>query len=137
LGKNLQKVKLDFRRINMRSEYEIEKELKRFVDRRFIEDHRILKESGVIDEFLNSKYQSEVVCAKGVLEFNAILREKYKYDPLFQKECDSFELGVIQGKIAALRWVNGEDWDKIDPYLKEILLDKMRNKKQFYEVDDM
>lgn len=105
----------------MRNYNEVNKELERFIDRSFYEYHKFLKENGTIDEFLKSEYEYNVTGAKNILKFNAELKEKYKNDSLFQKDCNSFEWGVISGKLAALRWVMGEEWNKIDPYIKERL----------------
>lgn len=48
----------------------------------------------------------------GALKSAQRMEEKYG-DRLFQHE-DNFEWGMINGKLSALRWVFGDEWDMLD-----------------------
>ena len=41
------------------------------------------------------------------------MRERYGGEENIRPEND-FELGMMSGKLSALRWVLGEDWDMLD-----------------------
>jgi hypothetical protein len=53
--------------------------------------------------------------AARVLESKARVRERYgaKDDDEFL-HADDFEWGMLSGKLSALRWVLGDEWDMLD-----------------------
>jgi hypothetical protein len=44
------------------------------------------------------------------------MEQKYGKDELMATMNDDFSWGMLSGKLSALRWVLGEDWDFLDTY---------------------
>jgi hypothetical protein len=51
---------------------------------------------------------------KGMLAAMRIVEKKYGKRKLRTYYSDDFEWGMLNGKLSALRWVLGDDWDFLD-----------------------
>ena len=49
---------------------------------------------------------------QGMMTARARLEEEYGKDELWP--IDSYEYGMLEGKLSALRWVLGSEWDFLD-----------------------
>ena len=96
----------------MRKKQEIASAEEKFFDLVWFQRHLSIKDS-VIEEYLNSNNPVKIEIAKGVLEAAEKIKEKYKDDPDLNP-CNNFEWGMINGKLSALRWVLGDEWDFLD-----------------------
>jgi hypothetical protein len=82
----------------MRSEQEIESAERRIGERVWYERHLTLRKRGHISE--------------GADAAAAAIRQRVGEDEL--GPYSDFEWGFISGKLSALRWVLGDDWDSLD-----------------------
>jgi hypothetical protein len=62
-------------------------------------------ESGEIDE-LEPKHRADCLAARK--------RVQEQYPEVLDWEGDDFDWGMINGKLSALRWATGDDWDMLD-----------------------
>ena len=100
--------------------YEILDELSVLADKMWYGRHLVLKESienGEVRVLPKSEYkggQKEILDTiwEGALQSGIQMKERYSDDEQLG-EWDGFEWGILNGKISALRWVLGEDWDEL------------------------
>ena len=79
------------------------------------ERHKVLVARGLIDKYLNSGESDKVEIAKKAIAKAKQVEEKYKDEYDFNKNgYNDFDFGMINGKLSALRWVLGEEWDSLD-----------------------
>ena len=90
-----------------RTEDEVYSALERLVDQIWYNRHQGLKERVV---------NKEVTVApdiwKGALAAAKIIEKKYGEENLWHES--DFEWGMLNGKVSALRWLTGDDWDMLD-----------------------
>ena len=90
-----------------RSEEEISEAVEEFLEKVWYNRHLVLRykvEKGI------EKVHPEIW--KGALSSAKRVEEKYGLENL--DPYDDFEWGMINGKLSALRWVLGDDWDMLD-----------------------
>ena len=92
---------------------EISNAEEKFYERVWLERHLCIKDD-YLNFYLNSDDSKFVKIAKDALESEKRIKEKYKDDPDFETPCTDFEWGMINGKLSALRWVLGLEWDTLD-----------------------
>ena len=84
---------------------EIQAELSVMIDKLWYDRHRSLR--------YKVEHEGEYVDPKvwkGALASAAKVEEKYGIENL---QFSEFEWGMLNGKISALRWISGEDWDEL------------------------
>lgn len=78
--------------------------------------HQILKEQvdnhdiWLVDKYAGPDTMDKAIW-EGALKAAMEIEKKYGVENL---EFDDYEWGVINGKLSALRWVLGEEWDALD-----------------------
>ena len=92
---------------------EISNAEEKFYERVWLERHLCIKDD-YLNSYLNSGEPKLIEIAKCALESERKIKEKYKDDPDFKTPCTDFEWGMINGKLSALRWVLGDEWDSLD-----------------------
>lgn len=78
---------------------------------------RIAIEEGrhkLVDAYTPGRNQDETVRSVWTLALKAAERVERKYGRKNLGPWDDFEWGMINGKLSALRWVLGDDWDMLD-----------------------
>lgn len=99
----------------MRSINKIKEAENKFHERVWLERHLVSKDwSNWINEYLESGNQNKIDIAEKALEEEKRITKQYKGDPDFITPCSDYEWGVINGKLSALRWVLGCEWDELD-----------------------
>jgi hypothetical protein len=91
----------------VRTEEEVHEALERFVDQIWYNRHQMLKER---------VRKKEVTVTpeiwKGALASAKRVEKKYGVENLWHES--DFEWGLLSGKVSALRWLTGDDWDMLD-----------------------
>ena len=91
----------------VRTEKEVYSALERFVDQIWYNRHQGLKKRVA---------KKEVTIApdiwKGALAAAKQIETKYGEESLWHES--DFEWGMLNGKVSALRWLTGDDWDMLD-----------------------
>jgi hypothetical protein len=77
------------------------------VDRIWYNRHQSLKE-----RVLTGKTEVDAKIWQGALEAAKRVEQKYGEENLWHDS--DFEWGLINGKLSALRWIMGDDWDMLD-----------------------
>lgn len=98
----------------MRSIKTIKQAEEKFYERVWLERHIVSKEwSNWMNEYLESGDENKINIVKDALKAEEDIKEKYKNDSDFITPCTDYEWGMINGKLSALRWVLGSDWDEL------------------------
>ena len=92
---------------NNRSEEEVLTTIETLVDRIWYNRHQVLKE-----RVLSGKTTVDATIWRGALEAAKAMEAKYGEENLWHES--DFEWGMINGKLSALRWLLGEEWDMLD-----------------------
>jgi hypothetical protein len=91
----------------VRTEAEVHEALEKFVDQIWYNRHQMLKER---------VRKKELTVApeiwKGALASAKRVEKKYGVENLWHES--DFEWGLLSGKVSALRWLTGDDWDMLD-----------------------
>lgn len=90
-----------------RTAEEIHSIIDEFTDKIWYDRHQMLKRMG---EKKQSKVDPKIW--KGALQAEKMLEEKYGIENLGPR--GDFEWGMLNGKLSALRWVVGFEWDMLD-----------------------
>lgn len=92
---------------NERSEEEVYTAMERFVDQIWYNRHQLLKES-----VANKEETVSPEIWKGALAAAKKIEKKYGEENLWHES--DFEWGMLNGKLSALRWLTGYEWDMLD-----------------------
>ncbi|MGC1390891.1 MAG: hypothetical protein WA816_07620 [Bacteroidales bacterium] len=91
----------------VRSEEEVYSALDRFVDQIWYNRHQVLKEKVAKNkEIVAPEIWERALAAAKKME------KKYGEENLWHES--DFEWGMLNGKVPALRWLLGEQWDMLD-----------------------
>lgn len=90
-----------------RSEEDVYEMIERFSDQIWYNRHQGLKE-----RLAKKETTVDPDIWKGALEAAKRVEEKYGEENLWHES--DFEWGMLNGKLSALRWLTGEDWDTLD-----------------------
>lgn len=90
----------------MRSIKKIQEAETEFYDRVWYGRHEVLEKMVKDGKMINDDIW------KGALKAAQEMIKKYSRKEL--EHCNDFEWGMINGKLSALRWVLGSDWDMLD-----------------------
>jgi hypothetical protein len=94
----------DFRN---RGQDEVEKEIETLLDRIWYNRHQVLK-----DQLEKGETTVDPNIWQGALASAKAVEQKYGEENLWHDS--DFDWGMVNGKLSALRWVIGEDWDMLD-----------------------
>lgn len=92
---------------NIRSEEEINAAINEFDDRIWYDRHQVLREKVRVGEG-----STEVEIQKKANKAARMIEAKYGKSNL--GPYSDFEWGMINGKLSALRWILGDEWDFLD-----------------------
>lgn len=93
----------------MRTEDEIEEAVQEFLDKVWYGRHCATPTADIIDDPSMSKVDRDI--KKQAQKAAAEIEEKYgdELGPM-----SDFDWGMLNGKLSALRWVLGDEWDMLD-----------------------
>lgn len=91
----------------VRKEEEVFSALERLVDQIWYNRHQGLKE-----RVANKETSVDPDIWKGALAAAKKIEKKYGQENLWHES--DFEWGMLNGKVSALRWLTGDDWDMLD-----------------------
>lgn len=94
----------------MRTKEEISEAVQEFFDKVWYGRHCGLSVSDIVDDPSMSREERDI--KNGVSNEAAEIEEKYGIEELGPKS--DFECGMLSGKLSALRWVLGDEWDNLD-----------------------
>jgi hypothetical protein len=91
----------------VRTEEEVYSALERLVDQIWYNRHQVLK-----DRIVKKKEIVNPEIWEGALAAAKRMEKKYGEENLWHES--DFEWGMLNGKVSALRWLMGDDWDMLD-----------------------
>lgn len=91
----------------VRSEDEVHTMIERFLDQIWYNRHQMLKQ-----KVANKQTTVDPKIWKGALKSAKRVEKKYGVENLWHES--DFEWGMLNGKLSALRWLTGDDWDMLD-----------------------
>ncbi len=94
----------------MRAEEEISEAVQEFFDKVWYGRHCGLSVADILDDPSMSREERDI--KKGASKAAAEIEEKYGMEEL--GPVSDFEWGMLNGKLSALRWVLGDEWDMLD-----------------------
>lgn len=100
-------LEMEYEPMKPRSHAEIDAAVERFFDRVWYERHHELRYL-----VANEGYHITPEIWRKALA--AAKRVEARYEPDFLDPVDDFNWGMINGKLSALRWVLGDEWDMLD-----------------------
>lgn len=103
----------------MRSEKEIIKAEEKYGNAVWLERNNRPELQEIIKEYLKSGDPKKEKIALGAIEHAKKIHKTYGNDPEFSLDINNFDhylymSGFINGKLSALRWVSGCEWDFLD-----------------------
>ncbi len=90
-----------------RSEEEVYSMIERFTDQIWYNRHQ-----GIKKRIANNETTVDSEIWKGALKAAKRIEKKYGEENLWHES--DFEWGMLNGKLSALRWLKGEEWDMLD-----------------------
>lgn len=91
----------------VRTEEEVHTMIERFLDQIWYNRHQMLKQ-----KVANKETTVDPEIWKGALKSAKRVEKKYGVENLWHES--DFEWGMLNGKLSALRWITGDDWDMLD-----------------------